>query len=240
MSRRYRRYRGLEDPVRELAGLLFLGFIYYWFTDKTKFYMYLAIAASIVVIIIWVLNKLKKRKFNDIYNWHSDTDLLEKLRNMHPNKFEDYIADMYARLGYNTEQVGHSHDGGIDVIATKDKIKHYIQCKKYITSKVGVSEVRDFYGAMAGKLSNGKGIFITTNIFTTEAEKFAEYKPIELIDGNDLIKLIRLAKKENEVIVSKEVNKCPNCGGALVERHGKFGNFLGCSNYPKCKYTQNI
>lgn len=32
---------------------------------------------------------------------------------------------------------------------------------------------------------------------------------------------------------------CPRCGGQLVLRHGKFGPFYGCSNYPKCKFTLN-
>lgn len=31
---------------------------------------------------------------------------------------------------------------------------------------------------------------------------------------------------------------CPRCGGQLVERNGKYGKFIGCSNYPKCRYTQ--
>ena len=30
---------------------------------------------------------------------------------------------------------------------------------------------------------------------------------------------------------------CPHCGGKLVLRKGKFGQFYGCSNYPKCKFT---
>ncbi len=34
--------------------------------------------------------------------------------------------------------------------------------------------------------------------------------------------------------------KCPHCGAALVLRNGKYGAFYGCSNYPKCKFTQNI
>ncbi len=28
--------------------------------------------------------------------------------------------------------------------------------------------------------------------------------------------------------------------GTLKKRRGKFGEFLGCSTYPKCKYIQNI
>lgn len=30
---------------------------------------------------------------------------------------------------------------------------------------------------------------------------------------------------------------CPRCGGNLVERNGKFGVFVGCNNYPRCRYT---
>lgn len=33
---------------------------------------------------------------------------------------------------------------------------------------------------------------------------------------------------------------CPRCGGKLVLRNGKNGEFYGCSNYPKCKFTKNI
>lgn len=29
---------------------------------------------------------------------------------------------------------------------------------------------------------------------------------------------------------------CPRCGGKLVERNGQYGKFMGCSNYPKCKF----
>lgn len=28
---------------------------------------------------------------------------------------------------------------------------------------------------------------------------------------------------------------CPACGAAMVERRGKFGPFIGCSAFPKCK-----
>ena len=46
---------------------------------------------------------------------------------------------------------------------------------------------------MANKLADGKGIFVTTNIFTTEAVRFAADKPIELIDGSGVLKLIKQA-----------------------------------------------
>lgn len=32
---------------------------------------------------------------------------------------------------------------------------------------------------------------------------------------------------------------CPQCGGHLILRQGRYGSFYGCSNYPKCKFTIN-
>lgn len=36
----------------------------------------------------------------------------------------------------------------------------------------------------------------------------------------------------------REQNMCPYCKKELVLRKGKYGSFYGCSNYPKCRYTQ--
>lgn len=43
-------------------------------------------------------------------------------------------------------------------------------------------------------------------------------------------------KKKKSHSTSSNTN-CPKCGGTLVNRKGKYGSFQGCSNYPKCKYT---
>ncbi|WP_276511850.1 topoisomerase DNA-binding C4 zinc finger domain-containing protein [Guptibacillus hwajinpoensis] len=32
-------------------------------------------------------------------------------------------------------------------------------------------------------------------------------------------------------------NICPKCGGQLVQRTGKMGEFLGCSSFPKCRFV---
>ena len=33
---------------------------------------------------------------------------------------------------------------------------------------------------------------------------------------------------------------CPECGGELVYRNGRFGKFISCGNFPTCKYTRKI
>ena len=32
--------------------------------------------------------------------------------------------------------------------------------------------------------------------------------------------------------------ECPSCGGQLVIKYGRWGKFIGCSNYPECRYTE--
>ncbi len=58
-------------------------------------------------------------------------------------------------------------------------------------------------------------------------EKFPDCTGARTIDGKEL----EGPKETGE--------KCPNCEkGMLVERDGKFGRFIACNNYPKCKYIK--
>jgi DNA topoisomerase-1 len=41
-----------------------------------------------------------------------------------------------------------------------------------------------------------------------------------------------------EVVETEIKGKCPKCTGNLIEKRGRFGRFLACTNYPDCKYTE--
>jgi len=48
-----------------------------------------------------------------------------------------------------------------------------------------------------------------------------------------------MAREENtENKINNDI--CPKCGGFLILRNGKYGNFKACSNYPNCKFTVKI
>lgn len=47
------------------------------------------------------------------------------------------------------------------------------------------------------------------------------------------VKNIKQKKEELE-----NQNICPYCNSPLILRKGKYGDFYGCSQYPKCKYTK--
>lgn len=32
---------------------------------------------------------------------------------------------------------------------------------------------------------------------------------------------------------------CPECGSELVYRNGRYGKFVSCINFPKCRYTKS-
>jgi len=54
---------------------------------------------------------------------------------------------------------------------------------------------------------------------------------------NEHIRNIQNKIKEDKF---KEDNMiCPKCGSRLVIKNGKYGTFIGCSNYPNCKYIKN-
>jgi DNA topoisomerase-1 len=72
------------------------------------------------------------------------------------------------------------------------------------------------------KIANGK------KEWTNTLENF--YKPFA--------KNLNKKYKEIEKKVETTEKKCPKCGSPLVVRMSRFGKFYGCSNYPKCKFTQ--
>ncbi len=37
-----------------------------------------------------------------------------------------------------------------------------------------------------------------------------------------------------------EGRDCPECGGPLKIKHGRYGKFIGCGNYPKCKHIESL
>jgi len=54
------------------------------------------------------------------------------------------------------------------------------------------------------------------------------------------IKNLTQKTKEIKKQVEQTDKKCPKCGSILVIRMSRFGKFYGCSNYPKCKFTQPL
>jgi len=106
---------------------------------------------------------------------------------------EETTKRLLQAMGLKAATTKVSGDGGIDVVAYSESPifagKYIVQCKDW-TNPVGEPVVRDLFGVVMSEGAN-KGILITTGHFTSTAESFAAGKPLELIDGNSLRKLLK-------------------------------------------------
>ncbi|OAS21464.1 hypothetical protein A8708_31500 [Paenibacillus oryzisoli] len=114
---------------------------------------------------------------------------LNELKSMNPYAFEEYIADLYRRKGYKAKVTKRTGDGGKDIILTKDGVLSIVECKRYNETKVGRPEIQKFHSAIIDERAK-EGFYITTGNFTNPAIDYVKDKPIRLINGNHLLKLI--------------------------------------------------
>ena len=110
--------------------------------------------------------------------------------------FEHLIRELFEKefavAGGEVKVTRASRDGGVDaVVFDPDPLrggKIVIQAKRY-TGTVGVSAVRDLYGALMNEGAN-KGVLVTTSDYGPDAYKFARGKPLVLLNGANLLHLL--------------------------------------------------
>lgn len=100
----------------------------------------------------------------------------ELLRLISPRRFEEIIADIMSRMGYEVSLTPASRDGGFDLYAAKNNelgaFLFLVECKKYIPpNRVGVEIVRSLHGVVQSKKATA-GVIATTSFFTSPAKEF--------------------------------------------------------------------
>lgn len=111
--------------------------------------------------------------------------------------------------------IAFSSDSELKVKCEKTPVVHFLQVRKLI-NKMECEPIVTFDEIVA--ISN---IVKAANI-TDKAKRKQHASSIQ--------------KKVDDVRDKEQNGICPKCGAALVERKGKYGKFIGCSNYPKCKH----
>ncbi len=116
--------------------------------------------------------------------------------------------------------------------------------------------IKDFYNPFIKKVEEKEKSLDKQNILKETEEKCPECKK-----GKVVIKLgrngkfkacsnfpeceysepIETEKKEIKKMEKEfEEKKCSKCGSKMEIKQGRYGMFLGCSNYPKCKNTEKL
>ncbi|MCC5875644.1 MAG: restriction endonuclease [Candidatus Sumerlaeia bacterium] len=172
-------------------------------------------------------------------------------RKMSWRDFERMFAEVLRSQGYKVElRGGNMPDDGIDIIGTRNGKVTVIQCKHWKDSRVGIKIVREMYGVMTAEKAD-EVMIVTTGEITNPCYKFADGKPIHLIDGIRLLEMIKAIQKDGGQPAAEQETtpapspKCPKCGSPMVMRKARKGpragnNFWGCSMYPRCRASRSI
>lgn len=113
------------------------------------------------------------------------------LNNLDPRKFEEVVAELMAKEGFNVEITKQTRDGGRDIIAIKSEgiydLRFLVECKKK-SKTIGVNLIREF-GYVILKEKVNKGIFVTTSYFSQDSKSEKDFMGhlLELKDQDDLI-----------------------------------------------------
>ena len=116
---------------------------------------------------------------------------LEQMMEMDPGDFEAYVAQrVFNHRGYTVNNTRNTKDGGVDILIT-DRFGQtaVVQCKRY-RGTVGESTVRDLYGTMI-HFEASYAYLVTTGAISDEARRWVMGKPIELIDGRELVEITK-------------------------------------------------
>lgn len=114
---------------------------------------------------------------------------LAEIDEMDGYKFEEFMKQVYEQLGYSVYHTPFSGDQGADLILTsKEKTRIAVQVKRY-SGKVSNSAVQEVV-ASKGFYKCTEGIVVTNSYFTDSAKQLAEANLIDLVDRNELEKLI--------------------------------------------------
>lgn len=108
----------------------------------------------------------------------------ELARQLDPRRFEEVVAHILEKQGYEITLTPVSGDGGLDIYAAKKdglgSFLYIVECKRYTPpNKVGVEIVRSLYGVVQATRATA-GAIVTTSFFTRGAEAFRRDVPYQL------------------------------------------------------------
>lgn len=106
-------------------------------------------------------------------------------------EFEDFLKELFIRLGYNVVLTKSSRDQGADLIVEKDLIKIVVQAKFY-SNTVGNKAIQEVI-ASKSYYNADSCMVITNNYFTSSAYELAKANNVKLVDGTELSKMIQIA-----------------------------------------------
>ena len=172
--------------------------------------------------ILNYVDKIEEQKFTEPPKRYSEATLVKKLESLgigRPSTYAPTLETIQQR-GYVELMQKRFQPTDIGKIVTDLLVKHFESIVDYQFT----AEMEDRFDEIAeGK---HKWQLIIDDFYQPFAKLLTEKN--KEIDKSEIMP------------VEKTGEKCPECGSELVIRHGRFGKFIACSNYPKCKYSRPL
>jgi len=104
----------------------------------------------------------------------------ELMRVLSPRKFEEFVAELYARSGFEVELTRPSKDGGVDIYAVQrapfGSFLTVVDCKRHRADRpIQVGLVRGLYGTVMDTGASA-GVIATTSYFTKGAKAYQDQR----------------------------------------------------------------
>jgi len=157
----------------------------------------LELAGAMTLFLFWALLLRQYLRRPKVVNTISGV-MVDDLYELSPKAFEHYVAALFRHKGYRVNVSGRSGDEGVDLEIVQPNGKRAIaQCKRY-RNTVGPEIVRELYGTMIHERVH-HAFLVTTAHISEGAHEWARNKPMTLIDGVTLVRLVATLARQEQV-----------------------------------------
>jgi hypothetical protein len=192
-------------------------------------------------LLAWLFPLTQARRRGDLLDHTSDLRLLSAA------EFEVLVGELLRREGWTVHETGgHGQpDGGVDLRIQRGDRTRLVQCKRWDSRLLGVSEVRELAGTLMREgLPGNNGALITSSGFTPAATAEAAAIVLELVGRHELLHRLQQAGANQLIAAVRDVNhahQCPRCADPMVLDHSPHGWWIHCPNYAAgCKGKRDL
>jgi len=189
--------------IGSITAVYIIWLLYLWILQPTwiaalpdvlfELVQLVQVAAAFTISLLWVMLWWRRQPAP-----HAPTIAviaLADLYDMPPIAFEKYVARLFEQRGYSVGHRGRAGDLGVDLeLTTVSGKRAIVQCKRY-RNTVGPEIVRELYGTLIHE-KVAHAFLVTTANISNAAREWAKGKPITLIDGKLLVKIVAVVAYE--------------------------------------------
>jgi restriction system protein len=164
----------------------------------------------------WLIVQIEARDRRHLVEWTTELRLLTA------QEFEWLVGELFRREGWEVSETGRQDgpDGNIDLELRRQGRRKIVQCKRWTSQQVGISEIRELAGTLLREgLLGEAGIFVTLSDFTQPASTEAKKTGMSLIDRSELFRRIEKVRRSEP---------CPICSAPMVLDRSQYGWWEHC------------